>query len=67
MAAERNRWEARDCKEIDYTSASSDLHVARAFFILFGKIKGFIFGVYFVGRKGLLSFFVFFPNILEQS
>lgn len=69
MPAERDRWEARYCKEIDkYTSADGGLHIARGFFFHFFKgTKGFIFSVFFVGRKGLLLFFFIFPKYFRTK
>lgn len=70
MPAEGDRWEARNCKETDkYTSANSGLHIATAFFLLFfQENERFYFQCgFFVGRKGLLLFFLFFQNTLEQS
>lgn len=67
MPAESDRWEARNCKEIDkYTLGNGVLHIARAYLNLaenhsyfVKRMTSFIFSVFFLWRESLFFFFFF--------
>lgn len=72
MPAERDRWEARNCKEIDkYTSATVAFSLQELFFIIiiFSREWRVLFSVCSLwGEKVFyFIFFLFFQNTLEQS